>query len=243
MTAQRGVAIGAATALLGTVASGPLGLWLVGVTHPQPPWRDAETFVHAYHVVQIVPYLAGLLLVGGFVMLLTSLHLLAAEDVRVRTVWALGFVAAFAAMIFTNYAVQTTVVPGLVKQWVPDKGPLLSALTMANPHSLGWALEMWGYGVLGVATWLCAPVFAHGALERVTALLFRVNGPISILGIFATILRPGWVMTGLGLAAFALWNILIIAMTVLVLAAMRARKDATWKEVNSRLDYKRRVRR
>jgi len=173
MDARQGVSIGAATAPLGTIISGPLDLWLVAATHLQPPWRDAETFVRAYHVVQIVPYLAGLLLVGGFVMLLTSLHLLAAEELRVRTVWALGFVSAFAAMIFTNYTVQTTVVPGLVEQWSPGDGPLLSALTMANPRSLGWALEMWGYGVLGVATWLCAPVFARGTLERVIALLFR----------------------------------------------------------------------
>jgi hypothetical protein len=34
---------------------------------------------------------------------------------------------------------------------------LIGALTMANPSSLAWGLEMWGYGFLSVGTWQVAP--------------------------------------------------------------------------------------
>ncbi|HEY7698034.1 MAG TPA: hypothetical protein VIE88_06430 [Vicinamibacteria bacterium] len=224
MDARRSVAVGAGTALIGTLASGPLGVWLVRATHPQPAWRDAETFVRSYHDVQVLPYFAGLFLVGGFVGLIAGLHGLAPERLRFRTTCALAFVAAFAAMIFTNYAIQTTFVPALVKYGSARDEPLISALTMWNPRSLGWALEMWGYALLGVATWFTAPVFSTSGLERLTGVLFTLNGFVSIATALATAFHPGWVMTGTGLASFVTWNILIVAMTALALVAMRARR-------------------
>ncbi len=226
MCAIRQVEIAAATALAGALASGPLAAWLVAATHPQPPWRDAATFVRAYHAVQIAPYLAGFLLVGGFVGLIAGLHALAGEAQRARTACALGLAGAFAAMIFVNYALQTTLVPALVRSFSPADGPLLAALTMANPRSLGWALEMWGYAVLGAATWLCAPVFSRGRLERATRALFALNGPLSLLGALASVARPGWVTTPAGLAAYVGWNVLIVAMTALAMATMRGRGAA-----------------
>lgn len=126
-------------------------------------------------------------------------------------------------MIIVIYAVQTTFVPALVTGSSPEDALLISGLTMANPRSLGWALEMWGYAVLGVATWLVAPVFRRGALERTTAWLFVANGPVSVLGGFATAASPGWVMTRGGFVAFATWNILVVAMAALAIISMRAR--------------------
>ena len=114
-----------------------------------------------------------------------DLHRLASERHRFRTTCALAFVAAFAAMVFTNYAIQTTFVPALAKYGSAGDEPLVGALTMTNPRSLGWALEMWGYALLGVATWLSAPVFSSGALERLTALLFVLNGFVSIATAYA----------------------------------------------------------
>ncbi len=76
---RRWLSIAAAAAFLGALLSGPIGLWLVSQTHPQPPWHDAETFASAFHPVQNVPYFAGFLLVGGFVAFIASAH---ASNVR-----------------------------------------------------------------------------------------------------------------------------------------------------------------
>jgi hypothetical protein len=123
---------------------------------------------------------------------------------------------------------QTTFVPALVQGFVPENGPLLAALTLANPRSLGWALEMWGYAMLGVATWMAAPVLAaRGRAGRAAAALFVANGPVSLAGGVWTALRPGWVMTATGFALFAAWNALVIAMLVLAIVALRGAAPMT----------------
>jgi hypothetical protein len=212
--------------LAGILLSGPVSLSLVAL-HPQPPWTGAEEAVRAYHPVQTVPYLTGFLLVGGALALIACLHAIASPELRARTAAALGFAAAFAALIFLNYVIQTTFVPALIGDYTPDKGPLVAAFSLANPRSLGWALEMWGYAVLGVATWLVAPVFARdGRLGRVTAALFVANGPVSIVGALLTAGRPGWVMTPAGFVGFASWNLLFATMAAMAIVVLRRRARA-----------------
>jgi hypothetical protein len=121
--------------------------------------------------------------------------------------------------------VQTTTVPALLSDGSSTGQSLAAWLTMANPRSLGWALEMWGYALLGIATWLAAPVFDGGRLEGLTRNLFVLNGPLSVAGGVATALMPGWVLQPAGLVAFGAWNVLIIAMTGLTIVAMRPTKE------------------
>jgi hypothetical protein len=219
--AARTALIAASLALAGVVLSGPVGLALVRL-RPQPAWTDAETFARAYHPLQTLPYFLGFLLVGGSLALIAALQALANDDDRPRATVALGFASTFAALITLNYVLQTTFVPALASDYRPQDGPLLSALTLSNPRALGWALEMWGYAVLGVATWLAAPVLRRlGAAGRGAATLFVANGPVSLAGGVWTALAPGWVMTPAGLAMFAAWNLLVIVMFALAIAALR----------------------
>jgi hypothetical protein len=213
--------------LVGLLLSGPVSLSLVAL-HPQPAWTTPEAAVRAYHPIQTVPYLTGFLLVGGALGLIAALHALARPGLRARTGAALGFASAFAALIFLNYVVQTTFVPALIGDYTPDKAPLVAAFSLANPRSLGWALEMWGYAVLGAATWLVAPVFARdGRLGRATAGLFVANGLVSVAGALLTAARPGWVMTPVGTVTFAGWNLLVAVMLVLAIVVLRRRaRDA-----------------
>ena len=212
----------AACALAGLVLSGPVAISVVNVMAPQPPWSDVAAFAARFHWIQTLPYFAGLMLVGGLVALIAALHGIATEDVRPRTRLALALSSAFAAMIFLNYVVQTTFVPALLVKADHDALALAAHLTMVNPLSLGWALEMWGYGVLGVATWLAAPVFHGYRFGRTIAALFVANGPISVIGAFATAFLPGWVFTPLGFAAFGIWNVLVAAMLIGTIVAMRS---------------------
>jgi hypothetical protein len=230
---------GAALILAGILLSGPLALLLVNATHPQPPWQGPELFVQNYHPVQSLPFFGGFFLVGGFVLLIASLHASSGQGERALATASLVFVAAFAAMVCINYTVQTTFVPELVRRATPLSTPILSALTMSNPASLAWGLEMWGYGLLGVATWLVAPVFGTSTLERATAWTFVANGPASIIPAFLTALRPGWVMTSAGLAAFVLWNLLVAVMAALALAVFMRTRIGSGRESSVRVAYSR----
>ena len=188
---------------------------VVNATHPQPRWQGPEIFVRSYHPIQTLPFFLGFLLVSGFIVLVASLHAVARDELCARTGTALVFVAAFGTLVFLNYVLQTTFVPTLVSSYSEENGPLVSAFTMSNPRSLGWGLEMWGYGFLGVATWLVAPVFQGSRLERATYFAFVANGPGSIVPAFLTALLPGWVLTAPGLLSFAIWNLLVVVMSVL----------------------------
>jgi hypothetical protein len=213
----------AAWTLAGIVLSGPMGLWVVEATHPQPVWTHAAVFAESFHPVQMFPYLGGLLLIAGLVLLLAATHAAARAEEKVRTSAAMVFTAVYASLISINYIVQTTFLPALARRYEDAHAPIVEALTMVNPTSLAWGIEMWGYAFLGVATWLVAPVFRGSRLERAAAVAFAANGPLSVAGALWTVARPGWVMTPAGYVAFGLWNVLLAAMAVLALISFRGR--------------------
>jgi hypothetical protein len=214
---------GALTTLAGVVLSGPLALLFVNHTHPQPAWGGSAAFARSYHPVQTLSFLFGFLLLGGFVLLVASLHAVAREAQKARATAALVFVAIYAALVSLNYVVQTTFVPEVARRYQAADGPILAAFSMSNPTSLAWAMEMWGYGFLGVATWLVAPVFRGGRLERAARRTFVANGPVSIVPAVWTAAEPGWILTSLGLISFVVWNVLALAMALLAYAAFRRR--------------------
>lgn len=209
--------------VVGVLLSGPLAIVLVAVLAPQPPWSDVPTFIAHAHPLQILPYAGGFVLVAACAGLLASLHVLAPARYRVRTTAALVATAAFAAMVLLNYVLQTTFVPMLSRSGDAADAPLVAAFSMANPRSLAWCLEMWGYGFLGVATWLVAPVFAGAPLERAASWTFVANGPASVASAVWTAVQPGWVLTIPGVVAFVVWNVLVVAMAVLAALVLRRR--------------------
>ena len=134
----------AITTLLGIVVSGPLALLVVNATHPQPPWQNAALYARSYHPVQVFPYLGGLLLVVGLVLLVTSVHALADRDLKVRTGTAQILAAVFATFIFFNYVVQTTYLPTLATHYDDRYAATMSMFSMSNPTSLAWAMRRGG---------------------------------------------------------------------------------------------------
>jgi hypothetical protein len=213
-----------AAVLGGVLLSGPLAVVLVEATHPQPAWSGGEAFARAYHPIQSVPYLGGIVLVLALVMLIAAIHAGAPAALRVRTGAAQVLTAVFATLIFLNYVVQTSYVPALARDRTPADDAILAMLSMVNPRSLAWAVEMWGWAFLGLATWLVAPTFAGSRLEDATRRAFIANGPVSIAGALLTALWPGWPMSLAGLILFAGWNVLLAAMAVLALLGFRRRQ-------------------
>jgi hypothetical protein len=222
--------LGASLTLFGILVSGPPALLFVNAMNPQPRWQNAELFARSYSPVQALPFFGGFLLIAGFVFMVASLHAAANKECRALTTSALVFVSAYAAMVSINYTVQTTFVPELARHYSPSNDSIIAAFSMSNPTSLAWGLEMWGYGLLGVATWLVSPAFGKGLLERATAWTFVANGPASIVPAVLTALRPGWVMTSAGIVSFVFWNLLIVAMSVLAALVFWKRGAMSGKE-------------
>jgi hypothetical protein len=81
-SAYRAGRYGAACTLSGVLLSGPVAMLVVNTTHPQPPWQGTEIFVRSYHPVQTLPFFLGFVLVGGFIMLVASLHAIARDEQR-----------------------------------------------------------------------------------------------------------------------------------------------------------------
>jgi len=241
--ARRVCLYGASLTLFGIIVSGPLALLVVDATHPQPPWESAALFARSYHAIQSAPFFGGFCLVAGFVVMMAGLHAAVEGRERALATAALVFTAVYAAMVSTNYVLQTTFVPELARHYTPQSDAILATFSMSNPSSLAWGLEMWGYGFLGAATWLVAPVIAGSrasTLERATAWTFIANGPASILPAILTAIRPGWVMTTPGMVGFVVWNVLVLAMTVLAILVFAKERTAGERGgVSIRLEYSR----
>jgi hypothetical protein len=85
---------------------------------------------------------------------------------------------------------------------------------MSNPLSLCWAIEMWGYGLLGIGTWLMAACYSgrNAWIEK----LLIVNGGVSVIGAIWVSIDISWVMTPIGLIAYLGWNVLMMVVLVLM---------------------------
>jgi hypothetical protein len=219
--------IGIYAALLliaGIVLSGPLGLIVVTAIHPQPAWQDAQTLAANYHPIQTFPFFAGFLLVIGSGLLIATLYRLSAEKDKAVALLAVICTAAFTGLIFLNYICQTTFIPALLANYQPEFDAIIATFSFTNPNSMCWAIEMWGYALLGLATLLLAPVFKRGRVEKITAGLMIANGILSIAGGFITAVNLSWVMTVPGLTFYIAWNALVVLLGVFVIWALYRRE-------------------
>jgi len=212
-TNARRLSMSAAVILGGVILSGPVAVGLVEFAAPQPAWRDAATFVQHYSWLQSLPYVFGFFILGGFIPFMAELAGSGRDNQRNLGMTALALTAVAASMIFTNYVLQTAFIP----QSLDGDETILAAVTMANPRSIGWGLEMYGYGVLGVATIVAAPLFEPRGGQGMIRYLFVVNGIVSVMSAALVPLIPGWLLTTPGIIAGAAWNILVIVIMVLVI--------------------------
>ncbi|MCB9121698.1 MAG: hypothetical protein H6640_18395 [Caldilineaceae bacterium] len=208
----------------GILLSGPIGLLAVTIVHPSPPWLDAASYAQFFHPIQTAPFFGGFFLVGGYVVMIAALYELADEQQKTNALIAVTFTAIFATLIFFNYINQTTFIPALVQGYRPEYDSAISTFSLANPLSLCWAIEMWGYALLGVATWLTASIFNRNRIEKITAALMIANGVVSIVGGIVTAWNLGWVLTTPGVVSYVGWNALVLALSIFVILSLRKRQ-------------------
>lgn len=202
--------------LAGVLLSGPLTVIAVSQVAPQPAeWSGIATYARAFHPLQLVTFGFGFLIILGALGLFSALHVLASPARRVFSLLALVMTAVFASIIATNYMFQLAVLRANVRAGHLEGMELFA---FNNPDSVAMALELLGYGFLGVATWAIAPLFGRTRLERWVRGLGIANGVVSLLG---TALQASVGLRGLvGLVAYAGWNVLFAALCVLFVIRM-----------------------
>lgn len=224
VSAYRIGALGAILTALGTLASGPLALPVVALVQPQPLWAGAGVFVENFHPIQTLPFYFGFVLLAGSILMLVSICALSKE--RPASLAALVFMSIGAALVFLNYLTQTTFIPAVVGAYTPESDPVIGAFSMSNPGALAWAIEMWGYGFMGLGTWLAAGFFGAGGLERAARILFVLNGVASVFGALILSFDLRGVFSLPGLVGYGLWNVLYVALAIVFHRVLYRRRAA-----------------
>jgi hypothetical protein len=184
---------------------------------PQPPWQNAALFVESFHPLQTATFFCGYFLVIGSLLTFVVLYKTAPEE---NKLWALSGLAVnlvFTAVVFLNYIIQTTYIPYLANNNPPETATILPVFTMANPGSFAWALEMYGWGGIGLSYIFMAFVFGKSKPEIILKTLFIINGICSIASALMTSIDMNWLFSPAGFASLIVWNLLVLAIDIFLL--------------------------
>ena len=198
------------TNIFGVIFSGLVFPVLTMVICPQPQWQGPELFIKSFHPLQMATFFCGFFLVIGSILTFITLFYLARATKKIWAMSALAINVLFTAVVFLNYIIQTTYVPYLAANNPSETAYLLAAFTMANPGSFAWALEMYGWGGIGLSFIFMAFIFGNGTFERTLKWLFWINGLCSLFAAFMTSADMKWLFTPAGLVSLVTWNLLVL---------------------------------
>jgi hypothetical protein len=207
--------------IFGVIFSGLVFPALSMMLYPQPAWRDAALFAESFHPLQTATFFCGYFLVIGSLLTFITLFLLAEPGKKIWALSGLVINVVFTAVVFLNYIIQTTYIPYLAVNRPPELASVLPVFTMANPGSLAWALEMYGWGGIGLSFVFMAFTFGKGRFGPVLKGLFLVNGICSIASALMTSVDMNWLFTTAGLTALVVWNMLVLVIDFYLLAYFR----------------------
>jgi len=211
------ISLGSLTALAGFILSGPVGFLLVQIIQPQTEWKSPADFVANYNSLLNFPYWCGFILVGGM-LILAAAHYLNAEEEKpldkLHILLAVIWTTVFASLVFFNYICQVSFIPHLASHYKSEYDAAISTFSMANPSSLSWCIEMWGYAILGIATWLLSAFYRDKS--KLIYVLLITNGIVSVLSAVLSVIDERWLLTTVGLVSYFLWNLLMVILLILI---------------------------
>lgn len=195
--------------IFGIVFSGLIFPLISTIFFPQPQWVSSELFINSYHPVQTLTFFCGYFLVIGSLLTFIALYLLSMEK-KIYALSGLIINVVFTAIIFLNYIIQTTYVPYLAANNPPETQYVLATFSMANAGSFAWALEMYGWGGIGLSFIFMAMAFGKSRQENILKILFIINGTSSCITAIITSINMNWIFTGAGFASLIIWNLLVL---------------------------------
>lgn len=209
--------------MIGIITSGLIFPGLTAIWFPQPEWQGPSLFITHFHPVQTATYFCGFLLVIGSLLCFTALFYEAKDEQKVWAQSALLINLLFSGIVVINYIIQTTYVPFLAKNNPPETAGLLPCFSMSNPGSFAWALEMYGWGGIGLSYILMATVFKDGRYSKTLKKLFTLNGICSIGAAFMTSVDMKWIFSVAGFISLVVWNSMVLVIDILLIKYFRFR--------------------
>lgn len=203
--------------IFGILFSGLIFPVLTAVFCPQPVWRDAETFIKSFHWLQTTTFFCGYFLVTGSLLTFITLYFIAEKEKKILAFSGLFINAIFTGVVFLNYIIQTTYVPYLATNNPSETNTVLAVFSMANPGSLAWALEMYGWGGIGLSFLFMAFIFGGQKTKRILRTLFLINGLTSVFAAVLTSVDMNWIFSPAGFASLIIWNLLVLAIDIFLL--------------------------
>jgi len=207
--------------MFGILFSGLVFPVLSMIFAPQPPWRDAALFVESFHPLQTATFFCGYFLVIGSLLTFIALYKIAPEEKKLWALSGLLINVVFTAVVFLNYIIQTTYVPYLAANNPPETAGVLAVFSMANPGSFAWALEMYGWGGIGLSFIFMAFIFENIKPERTLKIIFLANGICSVSSALMTSIDMNWLFSSAGFAALIVWNLLVLVIDFFLLRYFR----------------------
>lgn len=164
--------LGFGSAVLATVFSliyvvAQLAEWLGWLGSAGGP-ESASTLIGL--VVLLTP---SLLLGSAFLVLVVSIHQVAAPDRKVWSQAAIAFATLYTALISIVYFVQLTLVAPRIAQ---DRVAGIESFLFVPFDSFLYAVDILGYSFMSLATLFAAQVFTGKGIERVARYWLTANG-------------------------------------------------------------------
>lgn len=203
--------------IFGIIFSGLVFPLITTIFYPQPQWQNAELFIESFHPLQTATFFCGYFLVIGSLFTFIALYLTSNETHKMWALSGLAINVVFTALVFLNYIIQTTYIPYLSTNNPPETSSVLAVFSMANPGSLAWALEMYGWGGIGLSFVFMAFIFENNKLQQTLKILFLVNGISSCISAIITSVNMNWLFSPAGFAALIIWNLLVLVIDIFLL--------------------------
>lgn len=203
--------------IFGIIFSGLVFPVLSTIICPQPVWKDADLFIKSYNKLQTATFYCGYFLVIGSLLTFIVLTMISKPEKKRWAISAMTLNIVFTAVVFLNYIIQTTYVPYLAMNNPPEASMILPVFTMANPGSFAWALEMYGWGGIGLSFIFMAFIFGGGNYEKALKILFIINGVCSVASALMTSFNMKWLFSGAGFTALIVWNLLVLIIDIFLL--------------------------
>lgn len=152
-------------------------LTAVIIGSPSPDWwGPAPGLAPAMLYLSFGVALAGVIV---FLGLMVAIYGYAPAGRKLAALLALVLTAICVAMVATVYATQLTAIRASVNAGITEG---LTPWLYQNTKSPIFALDIFGYGFMGLACLVVAPVFEGGGLHRSIRFLWRLSGAAILLG-------------------------------------------------------------